>query len=295
MYDPENYKLHVACVGDSRAVLGRWDPDAQKYVCKALSVDQTGFNQDEVSRITAEHPDEPDILNPNTGRLLGMAVTRAFGDHRWKWDNDFIRQLQFKFWGSAPRPESKTPPYMTAEPVVTETDIVSVDADSEGKRGVAGDKSDFMIMASDGLWDRISSEHAVELVERWIEARDRGNGAVTNDPRFQFPVISDSVTRQLDPGLDYSVEDGGEVDWQATPEYFSIEDDNAAVCLVRNALGGSRKGLFMGVLSVPGPLARKAVDDTTVMVVFFDKVEKREGRAGSHKQKEKEKKRWWPW
>ncbi|PSN71762.1 protein serine/threonine phosphatase 2C, partial [Corynespora cassiicola Philippines] len=167
-FDPEKDKLRIACTGDSRAVLGRWDALEQKYICKPLSVDQTGFNQDEVERIKAAHPDEPEILNPDSGRLLGLAVTRAFGDHRWKWENGFIRTLQAKFWGTPPRPNSRTPPYLTAEPVVTETDVVRVEPHPSSPV-----KSDFMILASDGLWDRISSEHAVECVSRWIDARDR--------------------------------------------------------------------------------------------------------------------------
>ncbi|OAL54165.1 protein serine/threonine phosphatase 2C [Pyrenochaeta sp. DS3sAY3a] len=173
MFDSEKSKLRVACTGDSRAVLGRWDPATQKYTMIPLSVDQTGFNPKEVERLAAEHPGEPDIIDPSSGRLLGIAVTRAFGDHRWKWDNEIIKAAQYKFFGSSPRPGNKTPPYMTAEPEVTETDIVSVDVTDPRASG----KSDFMIMASDGLWDRISSEHAVECVQRWLEARARGNGS----------------------------------------------------------------------------------------------------------------------
>ncbi|KAF1851439.1 protein serine/threonine phosphatase 2C [Cucurbitaria berberidis CBS 394.84] len=285
-FDPANDTLRVACTGDSRAVLGRWDPSSQSYTTIPLSVDQTGFNEKEVERLAAEHPDEPDIIDPKSGRLLGIAVTRAFGDHRWKWDNDFIKAVQCKFWGTAPRSGSKTPPYMTAEPEVTETEVVRVDAKDKGARG----KSDFMIMASDGLWDRISSEHAVECVERWLDAKDRGNGSVKNDPQLLANPPVFPTPFALDSGVDVDVENGKEVDWQATPEYFAIEDENAAVCLARNAMGGTRRGLFFGILSVPGPLGRNAVDDTTIMVVFFDKL----GEGPDVKAKTT-KRSWWPW
>ena len=293
-FDPESNKLRVACVGDSRAVLGRWDEVEGKYTAQPLSVDQTGFNESEYARIMDAHPDEPDIVDTKTGRLLGLAVTRAFGDHRWKWDNDFIKQLQLKFWGTAPRPNSKTPPYMDAEPVITETDIVRVDP----AHAHAG-KSDFMIMASDGLWDHISSAHAVECVESWLEARTRGNGRVSADPTLVRPVFNTSFA--LDAGVDFDVDKGEEVAWKAEPEFFAIEDDNAAVCLTRNAMGGTRRGLFIGLLSIPGPLSRMAVDDTTVMVVFFDRVGEvvKAGKAGksagSDAGKEKKKSLWWPW
>ena len=285
-FDPESSTLRVACTGDSRAVLGRWDPSSQSYTCIPLSEDQTGFNEKEVERLAREHPNEPDIIDPTSGRLLGIAVTRAFGDHRWKWDNDFIKTVQCKFWGTSPRPGSKTPPYMTAEPEVTETEIVRVDPKDKGA-GPA--RSDFMIMASDGLWDRISSEHAVECVARYLEAKVRGNGSVKNDPRLLANPPVFPQTLALDPGVEVDVENGKDVDWKATPEYFAIEDENAAVCLARNAMGGSRRGLFLGILAAAGPMSRNAIDDTTIMVVFFDKLGEPDAKTTSGK------KRWWLW
>jgi pyruvate dehydrogenase phosphatase len=290
-FNPHDSTLRVACTGDSRAVLGRWDPDSSSYTCIPLSEDQTGFNPKEVERLKEAHPDEPDIIDPKSGRLMGIAITRAFGDHRWKWDNDFIRTVQAKFWGSGPRPGSKTPPYMTAEPEVTETDIVRAE---KGDR----QKSDFMIMASDGLWDRISSAHAVECVERWLEARDRGSGSVLNDPKLQAnpPANQFNTPMTEDEGFTYNAETGEQVEWKATPEYFAIEDENAAVCLARNAMGGTRRGLFMGVLSVPPPMGRYAVDDTTIMVVFFDKLNKEGVAKAAAGKATGEKKSWWkPW
>lgn len=282
-FDPEQSKLRVACVGDSRVVLGRWDPLEMKYVAQPLSTDQTGFNEAEVARIKEAHPGEEDILDPKSGRLLGLAVTRAFGDHRWKWGNDFIKQLQSKYWGTAPRPQSKTPPYLTAEPEITETDIICADPKDESTR------SDFIIMASDGLWDRFSNEHAVECVQRWLEAKERGNGRVSQDPRLQQPVFSNGFN--VDEGLEYNAETGKQVSWKAEPQYFAIEDDNAAVCLARNALGGTRRGLFFGLMAIQTPFCRDAVDDTTVMVVFFDRV----SGEGKKKSGNAKKSSWWPW
>lgn len=83
LYDPKNHILRVANTGDSRAVLGRWDREAGKYTAQPMSVDQTGFNQAEVARLKQEHPDE-DVVDPKTGRVHGLAVSRAFGDARWR-------------------------------------------------------------------------------------------------------------------------------------------------------------------------------------------------------------------
>ncbi|KAF2475980.1 protein serine/threonine phosphatase 2C [Lindgomyces ingoldianus] len=277
-FDPRASKLRVACVGDSRAVLGRWDSSTQSYTCIPLSVDQTGFNESEVRKLNEEHPDEPEIIDPKSGRLLGIAVTRAFGDHRWKWDNELIASIRAKFWGSHPRPGSKTPPYMTAEPVITETDIIR----GRAEEGDEDTKPDFMIMASDGLWDKISSTDAVDLISRYITART--NGSIQPLPSFSStssPLTprSHSPTTPY-PGLTYNIAEDQPVGWRAEPQYFAIEDENAAVCLIKNALGGSRKGLFMGVLSVEAPRRRAVYDDTTVIVVFFNQVGDGKGKDG---------------
>ncbi|KAF2017512.1 protein serine/threonine phosphatase 2C [Aaosphaeria arxii CBS 175.79] len=303
MFDPQTSKLRVACVGDSRAVLGRWDPVEQKYVCMPLSTDQTGFNKDEVSRIQAEHPEEDDILDPDSGRLLGLAVTRAFGDHRWKWPNDLVTKAQTNHFGTAPRPKSRTPPYLTAEPVITETDIIRHPASSQSSASPAHTpRSDFMILASDGLWDRISSADAVALVSSWLTARSQGAGFVRDNPSAPSPPQY-PIPDVLESGV--TVTDG-EVQWRAEPAYFSVEDENAAVCLARNALGGTRKNLFHGLVQRDAPWVRNAVDDTTVIVVFFDedseipakgkgkeRVEVEGIRPGLLEQFEKKEKRWW--
>ncbi|KAF2087159.1 protein serine/threonine phosphatase 2C, partial [Saccharata proteae CBS 121410] len=239
MYDPKASILRTACVGDSRAVLGRYDPSTSQYTAHALSTDQTGFNPSEVSRITAAHPGEDDILDPKSGRLLGLAVTRAFGDHRWKWSNDLIISAKKHFFGTGPRPNSRTPPYLTAEPEVTETEI---------RTGASGD---FVIMASDGLWDRISSEDAVECVARWIRAEQ-------NKAFAKMPADGE-----------WGAETGEAGNWRATPEYFVTEDENAATCLMKNAFGGSRRRLFCGVMSLAAPHSRAHRDDVTVQVLFF--------------------------
>lgn len=159
LYDPARSILRVANVGDSRAVLGRWSSLSQSYIAMPLSVDQTGFNPDEVERITQEHPGEEGIIDPKSGRVFGLAITRAFGDARWKWAEELTQLAHEKFFGPAPRPNGvvKTPPYITAEPEVTTTKIQT-----------AGPHPDFVILASDGLWDQFSSEDAVTCVQQWL-------------------------------------------------------------------------------------------------------------------------------
>ena len=223
LYIPETSKLHIANTGDSRAVFGRWSPSSKTYTAEPLSKDHTGFNQDEVARINTDHPGEEGIIDPKSGRLFGMAVTRAFGDHRWKMTTEEIKGLQAKAWGTPPRPKYKTPPYMTAEPEVTSTAV---------KGG------DFVILASDGLWDVISSEHAVDCVSQWLEVRKTGR-----------------AIRPPNPGTKFAVDESGYPSYKATPEYFVIDNSqNAAACLLKNALGGSREDLVQGLIQLPSPV-----------------------------------------
>ncbi|KAJ5019573.1 hypothetical protein K4K57_012716 [Colletotrichum sp. SAR 10_99] len=244
IFDPVTSTLRVACTGDSRAVLGSIPAGTTSYASLELSKDQNGRNQDEFDRLAKEHPgEEADMIDPKSGRLFGIAVTRAFGDHRWKWDNDFITHIHQNFWGTGPRPKTKTAPYMTAAPVVTTTKIES---------------PDFVILASDGLWDHISSKDAVECVSQWIAAKKAGK-------RTPQDKLDATPGQKSELDLTY-----GWPNWHAKPENFVVEDlDNAAVHLIKNALGGARRTLFTGVALAYPPLSRSVRDDVTVQVIFF--------------------------
>lgn len=239
MYDPNSSQLHVACTGDSRAVLGRRDPVSGRYTAIALSTDQTGFNEAELARVRAAHPGEADVIDTKTGRTLGIAVTRAFGDGLWKWPSDVIKECNEKFFYRPLRPGYKTPPYLIVEPVVTTTQI-----QREGE---------FVIMASDGLWEHMSSEQAVQLVEMWMIAHK--NGTIGKNTRT--PSISTSA-RGLQDEL------------KVKEENFVVEDENVATHLVRNAFGGGDHEALLGIAGALPPLSRNVRDDITVQVIFFE-------------------------
>jgi len=101
--DAGRNKLHVACTGDSRAVMGVWVPSPPstdgkqpggKWKVEALSEDQTGRNPKEVKRIQAEHPEDEANTVISRGRVLGgLEPTRAFGDARYKWKPGTQKEL----------------------------------------------------------------------------------------------------------------------------------------------------------------------------------------------------------
>lgn len=242
VHDPVSSLLRVACVGDSRAVLGRRPrpgENVDNWTTIELSFDQTGFNPEECARLAENHPGESRIIDPKTGRLLGIAVTRAFGDHRWKWPTAAIERWSNDFFGSGVRPYYKTPPYMTAEPVITTTQV---------------QKGDFVILASDGFWDRITNEDAVNCVSRWINRE--------SSPKKD--VLSKWSTH----------ESVGFPDGKVSRDTFIVEDANVATHLVRNALGGSRREHFCGEMSLQSPDSRHERDDITVQVIFFGDVKR---------------------
>ncbi|KAK5174918.1 uncharacterized protein LTR77_000054 [Saxophila tyrrhenica] len=273
LFDPQRSVLRVANVGDSRAVLGRWDDKEGKYVAQAMSEDQTGFNEDEVERIRREHPDE-DVVDPKTGRVHGIAVSRAFGDARWKWSSDLARTVYEKFWGPTPRPNGmiKTPPYLTAEPEIMETQVQS------------GDHPDFLIMASDGFWDNMSSEDAVVCVQQWLDKYNptrfidlKGQGGEQHgdledklQARSMQDYKPDFTNDPSEPDETWWDEGERAMKWRVSPKHFIVEDElHCGIHLVKNALGGKRRNLFRGLMSIQPPNSRKVRDDISVQVVFF--------------------------
>lgn len=244
LFDPTTNALHVACTGDSRAVLGQQNADGT-WGATALSVDQTGSNEDEIARVNREHPGEKSIFKG--GRVLGLMVTRAFGDGRHKWPVSVQQDLADKLGIPPPldakRYEVKTPPYVTAEPLVTTTKL-------DPKR------PSFLILGSDGLWDNISNEHAVELVGKWLSSnagaiKDAQNSS-TKREAFDFGQFKDKVSFAFEK------------------DRTTVQDGNAAVHLLRNSLGGNHEEMVSGRVSAEPPFSRYIRDDVTIQVVFFN-------------------------
>ncbi|KAI0455532.1 phosphatase 2C-like domain-containing protein [Xylaria acuta] len=246
LFDPQSRKLHVASTGDCRAVLGQKTADGS-WEAKALSEDCTGATPSEMARIKAQFPDEPDVVQG--GRVWGLQPSRTFGDGMWKWTAELKKNLRYHFNGlslpsQARYKNYKDGPYVTAEPLVTSTQI------PDPKEG----RPSFVILATDGLWDTMSSEQAVDLVGKWYDRQQKGASVV--EPEKQ-------------------AEDFGPVvlGWKQQCKYeerkATFRDDNAAVHLMRNGLGGADEEMVRGALAFRYPNSRDIRDDITVQVVFF--------------------------
>ncbi|KAI2642584.1 phosphatase 2C-like domain-containing protein [Xylaria nigripes] len=246
LFDPQSRKLHVASTGDCRAVLGQKTADGS-WVTTALSEDCTGATPSEVERIKAQFPDEPDIIRG--GRVWGLQPSRTFGDGMWKWPKKLKTTLRQEFNGLSTPSQThykgyKNGPYVTAEPLVTTTVI------PDPKEG----RPSFLILATDGLWDTMSSEQAVDLVGKWHDRQHKGT------------PVAEQETEKRDFGPTI-------LGWRRQCKYeerkATFRDDNAAVHLVRNGLGGADEEMVRGALTFRYPSSRDIRDDITVQVVFF--------------------------
>jgi len=270
-YDTQAKTLRVACTGDSRAVLGRRG-DNGLWTATPLSVDQTGGTPEEADRLRKEHPNEPNVVR--NGRILGgLEPSRAFGDAIYKWPRALSEKLERDFLGRGPRPHLLTPPYVTAEPVVTTTKIQP-------------EKGDFVVMATDGLWEFLSNEEVVGLVGKWLEKQKPNNTASSGSWLTGWLPGSGSSAKlpverlRLAPLAQPDSGNAKDILGQRAPireannrasdeERFVVEDNNVATHLVRNALGGKNTDKLCALLTLAHPSSRRYRDDMTVEVIFF--------------------------
>ncbi|KAF4984670.1 hypothetical protein FZEAL_186 [Fusarium zealandicum] len=265
-YDSRSNLLRVACTGDSRAVLGR-RADNGKWTATALSDDQTGSNPLEVARMRKEHPGEDNVIR--NGRVLGgLEPSRAFGDAVYKWSRDVAWKLRDNFFGRSPSPLLKTPPYVTAEPIVTTTKVNP-------------ENGDFLVLATDGLWEMLTNEEVVGLVGKWIETEAKPNSNSQFDAAWN-KIFGSSKTPLPVEESKTAGPDGNKTpirlqQWGIDPEAkdrFLVKDKNVATHLVRNALGGTNDEQVCALLTLPAPFSRRYRDDLTVQVIFFGHGEK---------------------
>lgn len=255
VYNSYESTVKVAVTGDSRALIGGLDSNGEWYV-KSLSTDQTGDNLEEVQRIRSEHPGEDNVVR--NGRVLGsLQPSRAFGDYRYK-----VKEIDGKklsdlpdhlklYFRKEPR-DFKTPPYVTAKPVVTTAKV--------------NDNTKFMVLASDGLFELLSNAEIAALVVKWMEKHSGDTKVKSLSFKKQLPKVKDLSTdsESQRPAFRYRKDQSLE-----NMSYF-LEDANVATHLIRNALSAGGQNEYVSTLvSIPAPMSRKYRDDLTVTVAFF--------------------------
>jgi len=179
----------------------------------------------------------------SAGRILGqLEPSRAFGDAVYKWSRETCKRMKANYFGKTPSPHLKTPPYVTAEPIITTTQV-------------SPEKGDFVVMATDGLWECLTNEEVIGLVGQWLDSQAGG-------PKKSWFSHTDSSL----PVEKHEFKEGDgqrgpirQQQWEVNggDERFVVEDKNAATHLVRNALGGKDKDMLCALLTLPSPYARR--------------------------------------
>lgn len=213
----------VASTGDCRVVIGQEMPDSS-WRAVPLSNDQNAQNEDEVKRLRAAHPGEEGTVILGNRVLGSLMPFRTFGDVDFKWEKKYLEGL-VQVWLNY-----QTPPYVTAEPVVT------------GHKIDKGDR--FMILGSDGLWERITNEEAVNVVAESLKMKD------------------------VSPKQSLLSSFFGTKSSKSTQEECCSE--NAATKLLWHILGGSDEKVTE-LLNLNPRVRRMYRDDITIIVVYFDK------------------------
>ncbi|KAI9216574.1 phosphatase 2C-like domain-containing protein [Blastocladiella britannica] len=162
-------RVYVGHAGDCRAVIGRRSSTTGTgagWTTVELTRDHDANNPAEVKRLRSEHPGEEVVVR---GRVLGgLMPFRSLGDARYKWSHavqEWIGQVfeESEYPYKHPPRNFKSPPYVTGHP---ETVSYALD-----------DKDAFMVLATDGLWEKMSSESVVDMVAEYITSQEKGTWA----------------------------------------------------------------------------------------------------------------------
>ncbi|PKA48154.1 putative protein phosphatase 2C 60 [Apostasia shenzhenica] len=147
--------LYVANLGDSRAVLGRLDGEERGIAAVQMTAEHNASNESVRNELRSLHPHDSQIvvLKHKVWRVKGIIqISRSIGDAYLK-DAEFNREpLLAKF--RLPQPFG--------------TSILSADPSIVTRRLCPQDQ--FIIFASDGLWEHLSNQEAVEIVHVYPRA-----------------------------------------------------------------------------------------------------------------------------
>lgn len=141
--------LFVANLGDSRVVLGKKVGNTDGIAAIQLSAEHNASFESVRQELKELHPNDPQIvvLRHGVWRVKGIIqISRSIGDVYLKHARFNTERLNPKF--RLPQPLNM--PILTADPAIISHPIHPNDS--------------FLIFASDGLWEHLTNEKAVEIV-----------------------------------------------------------------------------------------------------------------------------------
>ncbi|XP_009594017.1 probable protein phosphatase 2C 38 [Nicotiana tomentosiformis] len=144
-----NGMLYIANAGDSRAVLGREEGDLKEVKAIQLSSEHNANLESVREELRSLHPDDPQVvvLKHKVWRVKGIIqVSRSIGDA-------YLKRAEFNREPLLPKfrtPGTFEKPILLAEPSVLVHRLLPSDQ--------------FLIFASDGLWEHLSNQEAIDIV-----------------------------------------------------------------------------------------------------------------------------------
>ncbi|XP_074559358.1 putative protein phosphatase 2C 60 [Curcuma longa] len=143
--------LYIANLGDSRAVLGRLVSATGEVLALQLSEEHNAAIESVRQELQSLHPDDPQIvvLKHNVWRVKGIIqISRSIGDV-------YLKKTEFNREPLFPKFRLKEPfarPILGSEPSILVQTLQLEDQ--------------FVIFASDGLWEHLSNQEAVDIVQK---------------------------------------------------------------------------------------------------------------------------------
>ncbi|KAH0449280.1 hypothetical protein IEQ34_023080 [Dendrobium chrysotoxum] len=143
--------IYVSNLGDSRAVLGRLVKATGEILAMQLSAEHNASIESIRKELQSMHPNDPQIVvqKHNVWRVKGLIqISRSIGDAFLKKAEYNREPLDAKFRLR----ETFRKPILSAEPSISAQTVHPNDQ--------------FIIFASDGLWEQISNQDAVNIVQK---------------------------------------------------------------------------------------------------------------------------------
>ncbi|KAK4761353.1 hypothetical protein SAY87_006246 [Trapa incisa] len=146
-----NGTLYVANLGDSRAVMGKLVGATGEVAAVQLSTEHNASIESVRQELYSNHPDDSQVvvLKHNVWRVKGIIqISRSIGDFYLKKAEFNRAPLYSKFRLREPLKR----PILSAEPSISVHQLEPHDR--------------FLIFASDGLWEHLSNQEAVDIVQK---------------------------------------------------------------------------------------------------------------------------------
>lgn len=242
-YDILGKRVYVANAGDGRVLLGR----RRRRAAEDTDGGKKGTHYYDVHVLVGEN--EP-YTDERPKRMFGAAHT--------KWSKETHEEMR--------RHRLDISPLRDLDSTLTKAEPVLATARVR--------PGDFIIFASRGIWESLTNEEAVGLVGQWLDDDSNNHNTKNRNNRSSFLQSEDLPLRHPTTTSNKSAVCPNHTLWQTpTPKQFISHpnDNDPALHLARNAVGGADELLASWLLSMPLSRSREWRRDMAVGVLVVEK------------------------